>query len=63
MLGELVLALLSVVNFGLGVLILLNAKGAVHEIEAGICWIISSIFFVGAAIVAELRAHRPKGAR
>jgi hypothetical protein len=43
--------------------ILLNAKSAVHEIEAGICWIISSIFFVGAAIVAELRAHRPKGAR
>lgn len=51
-----VLALLSVIAFLCGGAIFSAAKSAIHEIEAFLLFIISALFFVGAAIVRALAA-------
>lgn len=40
--------------FGGGWLVLLDAQSAIHEILAGICFLMSSIFFTGYAVIEEM---------
>ena len=54
MIGQILLWVFSIGSFCLGALILSVSANARHQIEGGICLIISSIFFVGALIVGEL---------
>ena len=53
-----VFALWGVLTASAGVLLLAMATSALHEIEAGIAFIVSTISFVGAALVHGLRAAK-----
>jgi hypothetical protein len=50
------LFLLCIVVFLAGAGILMQAKGAIHEIEAFILFLISAVFFVGAGIVEAINS-------
>ena len=48
------LLILSILSFLAGLLILQGAKGAIHEIEGFVLYIVSAVFFSGFAIVAAI---------
>jgi len=50
-----ILAILSVLVFVIGLAVIASSTTVLHEISAGILFIISSIFFTGAFIIAEIR--------
>jgi len=52
-----VLFLLSILVFGLGVLILSSAVSALYEIEAGICFLVGATLLVGAGVCDEIVSH------
>ena len=55
-----VLFILTIPAFGAGCLILAFAKSAVHEIEAGICFLIGATFFAGAGICDAIVSRAAK---
>lgn len=55
---KVLLFLLAIAAAVVGVLILQNAKSAIHEIEAWILFLIAAVFLVGAAIVESLASLR-----
>jgi len=46
--------------FGTGVVVLQNAKSAIHEIEAFLLFLIAAVFLVGAAIIEGINRSRRK---
>jgi len=57
---RIVLFILSIPAFGFGVLALAYAKSAVHEIEAGIGFLVWATFLVGASICDAIVSHSEK---
>ena len=55
-----VLFLLSILVFGLGVLILSSAVSALHEIEAGICFLVGATLLAGAGVCDAMVSHSAK---
>ena len=54
------LFLLALSAAGLGALILVASKSAIHEIESLILFLIGAVFFVGTAIVDAVKRAKPK---
>lgn len=51
-----ILFLSSALSAAGGVLILVDSKSAIHEIEAFLLFLISAVFFVGFAVVVAINA-------
>lgn len=55
--------LLAIVAYAIGVVVIGNAQSALHEIEAGMCFIIGTLFVVASQVADSSAANRRKADR